>query len=661
MRNNGGGSVSCTPCPTGLVQSEDGWNCVSVQICNQPTSFLSDTDITGAYFLNNSVAVRSCIQCDATTLATSSGCISCYPLVYTDDTTINIQSLICSTECKISGGMCLHKSNSPPTIYLPNDFTIPVGTNSATSWFLTEYASNAYYQCRNATNRNATACQLLLNMCTLIYNVQASSSATMDVCRSYRSIARSTGLPILDLYQTNFGNYQTYSQTQVSLYLTYNNSVTTCQSNDLSFVAAKYRLNGSLISYSTLDLSELELCNLFNTGEARPSSSSFIAINYVQTCTVSISKLMQLATKEPIFYDLYLRYKLTNGSYALITVPTVVLNYLELGVEVNSVGGSKSRLSHRFFLVDQYTTKSTQSGSAQYIRYASSILLQFNMYNDNTNSGRMYPPTLYITYDYASTTSNANSSVSPSFTVNYSMDLTTPITNVWISIGVLSFFGLLWSVIRTWIWNKRSGKITLDIVTIFKFLMYLCNSIANVFFVVFVGACIWWLIFFKGQNLAYILLPTTTQQDTFTALLIVAFVLKVLDIIHLIFVQVSFDVFVMDWEKPKVETGLLLSVFIFHSIIACYILGKKGSVSCWRTLFVANEWNEIQTFRKTNLTIQLVFTLLFLKVVNLEAICTADCNTTINQDLNKYTAAYSSVLRVGMAASIYIAIGKLTI
>jgi meckelin len=119
------------------------------------------------------------------------------------------------------------------------------------------------------------------------------------------------------------------------------------------------------------------------------------------------------------------------------------------------------------------------------------------------------------------------------------------------------------------VWNKRSGKLTLDAVTIGKFIMYLFSSIANVFFVVFIGACIWWLIFFKGQNLAYILLPVSTQKDSFTALLVIAFVFKAVDILYLILVQVSYDVFVIDWEKPKVETGKFKEsfnkIFIFYN------------------------------------------------------------------------------------------------
>ena len=39
-------------------------------------------------------------------------------------------------------------------------------------------------------------------------------------------------------------------------------------------------------------------------------------------------------------------------------------------------------------------------------------------------------------------------------------------------------------------------------------------------------------------------------------------------------------------------------------------------VSIWRTYFVANEWNEIQSLRKLNPTLLLLLVLLFLNVSN---------------------------------------------
>lgn len=82
-----------------------------------------------------------------------------------------------------------------------------------------------------------------------------------------------------------------------------------------------------------------------------------------------------------------------------------------------------------------------------------------------------------------------------------------------------------------------------------------------------------------------------------------------------------------------------------------------NKISCWRTLFVSNEWNELQTFRKINPTIQLIGVLFFLKVINLEALTTADCNTSINPDTNSYQAPYSAILRIAMAASMYLGMG----
>lgn len=47
------------------------------------------------------------------------------------------------------------------------------------------------------------------------------------------------------------------------------------------------------------------------------------------------------------------------------------------------------------------------------------------------------------------------------------------------------------------------------------------------------------------------------------------------------------------------------------------IIGKKDNVSIWRTYFVANEFHELQTFRRINLTFQLFFILLLLKVIKI--------------------------------------------
>lgn len=108
-----------------------------------------------------------------------------------------------------------------------------------------------------------------------------------------------------------------------------------------------------------------------------------------------------------------------------------------------------------------------------------------------------------------------------------------------------------------------------------------------------------------------------------------SFTLKLIDVIHLIFSQASYDIFFIDWERPKAhDSGYLMdngteaepmlkSGVVAHGQKEKHIsheIKEYNKISCWRTLFVANEWNEIQTFRKINPTIQLVLVLFFLKV-----------------------------------------------
>ena len=70
------------------------------------------------------------------------------------------------------------------------------------------------------------------------------------------------------------------------------------------------------------------------------------------------------------------------------------------------------------------------------------------------------------------------------------------------------------------------------------------------------------------------------------------------------------DVFFVDWEPAPKESG------------------SKGSVSCWRTILVANEWTEMLTLRRTNLCFSLLFIGFFLLGLDLEN------NATQQPDLN---------------------------
>lgn len=81
--------------------------------------------------------------------------------------------------------------------------------------------------------------------------------------------------------------------------------------------------------------------------------------------------------------------------------------------------------------------------------------------------------------------------------------------------------------------------------------------------------------------------------------------MQIVEIVRLIWKQTTIDIFLVDWEKPRI-----LSSQKQNGIMDT----QKQTVSIWRSYFVANEWAEIQTKRKISLPLQLLLTILLLKV-----------------------------------------------
>jgi len=168
------------------------------------------------------------------------------------------------------------------------------------------------------------------------------------------------------------------------------------------------------------------------------------------------------------------------------------------------------------------------------------------------------------------------------------------------------------------------------------------------YFWIITGLSIQWLIFFKQQDVVYRLLPLDSQGSAFRVLLIVSFVFKVIDIIHLLFMQVSIDIFFIDWERPR---GTVTQANTADNAPA------EAPISIWRTLFVANEWNEIQTVRKISLEFQIFATLLFLQVVGFEHLTTTDPISRFTVDpTTDYIGEYHRILRFAVLVIVYLSI-----
>lgn len=613
-------------------------------------------------------ASYQCITCNQRdSRVFSSSCKSCRPFIFSLFLN-DINTLTCDINFIESGSILFNNDGS-----IRSDtfvFNINFGTEAVVSQFLTTNLIAAYTQCRTE-RRNATACQLLANMCVLnLYTIFSRSPTELDACTAFYSLR---GNNLETIFWGEYIPWIVYPQSYAAYLTSYQNNGLgdnkflrlrfddRCKPSTFEFYANQYNLDGSFHSGSFIEISKFQLCSyLSSTFSLVSQVSPFAATNYNQSCSLSVSTLIEFG-KDPKFFDLFLRF---DNSSELVPIPVKILNYIENGIQVNTDIERNRRLHRRFFMVDSVSSIQPSENRPKFIRYVKTFVIEIKL-KENQNNGEIYPPLIIIDYGFVSS-ENLDRKVEISFQIRYVSNFQAPELAMWITSGILGLFSLAWAFIRALVWNRRSGKVAPDLITLFKFTMFICSSLGNVFFLVLIAGSLYWLIFYKGQGILYLVLPDTNQQVVFIVLLVLAFVFKLIDIIHLIFTQTSYDIFFIDWERPKSDSSNIVSssdVQNKKNDEKDYLLKKKLSefnkISCWRTLFVANEWNEIQTFRKIDPLVQLIGVLFFLKVINLEAITTADCNTTINPDPNQFQAEYSGILRIAMAASMYIGIGIL--
>ncbi|UJR08252.1 hypothetical protein I4U23_012525 [Adineta vaga] len=211
------------------------------------------------------------------------------------------------------------------------------------------------------------------------------------------------------------------------------------------------------------------------------------------------------------------------------------------------------------------------------------------------------------------------------------MNISAQQLNTYIALGVLAGLATVIAFIQTWKWFVRSGKEIIDLATIGKFVFYIFGSVGTAILLVIAGVSVYWLFFYKKQyEQNFEDADISSFLSLFKVFLVISFVLKTLDIIHLIIQQTGIDIFFMDWERSKT--------------------GDLSSVSVWRTYFVANEFNEIQTFRRINVAFQLFFVLFFLKVIRLENISCAQSTFTLFTEETNCTE-YNQILRTGLGFS----------
>jgi meckelin len=149
--------------------------------------------------------------------------------------------------------------------------------------------------------------------------------------------------------------------------------------------------------------------------------------------------------------------------------------------------------------------------------------------------------------------------------------------------------------------------------------MIAAHAFVIVFFPFIFCLCAYWFVFFKLQETVFVMMPANNEYYLmneyffYEAFFYTLFWVHTFYMLYTIYMQCNVDIFLVDWEKPK---------------------SKQSEVSIWRTLMVANVWNEMQTMRKTNLEITLVGLGFFLIGLDLQN------NATMQPDLDDVSAGY---------------------
>ncbi|NXW16104.1 MKS3 protein, partial [Circaetus pectoralis] len=662
VSSNGGSSVICEKCPQNMSGvTQDGWNCIAC-----PKGLTSEGKCK---CLNNEILVERrmdgillnealCIHCNGSEQSFSASDASGNRCVRCEQTFINVsKSCDCSSPNVLTGGLCFSASESLPPKGVATVRFAQLGITLTSAWFLKNLQSSAS-ACWLYSN--LTACQALGNMCVM--NMNSLSSSSTDACGLFQYIYVNTArlgiVHSIAFWRHNLPWLYYGDQPGLASQVLEANhfpAVFSFKGTDkdvkLQFIAASFDAAGNFLKWQSVEGGILQLCPDTQT---KLNAAYAFGTTYQQSCKIPVSKILT-DFANPIFYDLFLEYNGDNGQQYLWAVPVLNLNlqYSEMFVNQGS-NMNNWLLTRRFFLVDALSGKENDLGKLpRVIRIASKIAISIRLVS-NTQRGTIYPPLITIAYTDVLVQNPETQSVMVSFSVNYEMNQSEAQIQTDITLGVLGGLAVLWSLLKTAGWKRRTGSSIIDLQTVLKFLLFYAGDLANVFFIITVGTGIYWLVFFKAQQFVSVLLPLPSQEEDFVTYIACAFSLKALQFLQLLVSQLTIDIFFIDWERPK---GKVLKAVEGEGVIK----SAAAPVSIWRTYFIANEWNEIQTVRKINPLFQVLAVLFFLEVVGFSNLALMDSSSSLTRSSESFIAPWSRILRFGVSAALWLAIAFLQV
>jgi len=414
--------------------------------------------------------------------------------------------------------------------------------------------------------------------------------------------------------------------------------------SDLVFVLSTYALNGTWLGFSNWNL-EFQACG----GRTKDLDNwKRFGTNYKSSCSLSLEDLMKQASvyatdDGPLFFDIYLQdlagASPTEWPQRLYPVPIFNRNLRSDGVAVNANDADSDDLLVRRFFVMDTNSGATAGGDLKAIRVLTHVTIDIEIRSGDKD--KIYPPRVTLDYVDRNPSYAYTDEEECSFNVEYSSSHSA----FWelydaLMIVVLVFAGVYWFV-RMTAYQRRLQNHGADGEFLITALSEGAGAFGAAFFVLAIVMSWYWFLFFKLQSQVFTMLPEDNQMGEYRTAITIAAVGCSVHLAHLILVQCNFDLFFLDWEKPRVVLGAS---------------GRKEAapVSVWRQLFIANEFNELQTRRITSPEFTIFGTMFFLLGLDLEGLSIIRPGT---DDLTEYAFDETSlVLRFAMGMTFMIGI-----
>ena len=362
-----------------------------------------------------------------------------------------------------------------------------------------------------------------------------------------------------------------------------------------------------------------------------------------------------------LFFDPYLVDVDESGTESFYPVPVLNNDYEHTdGVFINvehAKAPGKQLFSRRFFMFDNVSTISTLETISTKARVATAVNLNVRM--RAKADGGIYPPV--ITIDYATVDVPAPDAPTQAefvdfvFAASYSSQLNgyemrlEACMVIFIALSIT----LTYNEIRAA--RERNGESAVDETYIFPVVLGLVSAFATSIFVILVVTGVFFLLFSKTQSSgnSFILPPQNNEVALFEIMVAVGSCMKLLHVVGLLVQQSTHDVFFIDWEHPRSAARRRNRKDATDPDRGTEV----SEISAWRRLFVANEWNELQTMMQIPTHGLLMAVLLFLYAADARALANPSPTAMGVDYVEGIQYQDSKILRFAVAAVLFLPIG----